>query len=37
MILTFATANEICGVVLLFVFNQSDEVNLRLGNELNFA
>ena len=29
-------SNEICGVVLLFVFSQSEEVSLRLRNKLNF-
>ena len=29
-------SNEICGVVLLFVFSQSEEANLRLRNKLNF-
>ena len=35
--LTFPTANEICGVVILSVFSRSEEKNLRLRNELNFS
>ena len=45
MILTFETtsetikcnhSNEICGVVLLFVYSRSEEVTLRLRNKLSF-
>ena len=35
--LKYSHSNEICGVVLLFVFSRSEEVNLRLRNKLNFA